>query len=497
MQDRDNFQAENASFVGMGVHRPNRTRGRPPKRRLGPSAAIFILAGTLATGGCGGIPGVPLPNESTEAVDKTRFALLARFVHISDAQIVDEESPARLTVLRALSSTAWRPHEAYSTQLLDGMIRTVNKMHVAREPVDFLIQTGDAADNAQWNELDWFMTVMDGGRIDPRTAPDDRPPSQRPDQLLDPHAVFEAQGLYRHGVHGDLATIPWYSLVGNHDHFALGVFPIVTDLLGHRYSPLMFENRIGLFLPINLDPVGTVAYAPVTPANPEPSVGISLPTIVEANPDRAYFTSREFIAAHQESPSDPPGHGFGSDPTDETWYSVSPMPGLRLIGINSASPILERPTLVYSEGAVSTAQRQFLVRELRKAQDSDEIVIVASHHPSESLDPLLGTALVADSLIRLLNEYPCVRLHIAGHWHTHAVIDRGGYLEIVTGAIIDPPQEGRVIEIWRDGDETELRYWTFSHLEQIDPPPGSDPDLFDDPLMPMRRMAAEIANRPR
>ncbi len=74
MQDRDNFQAENAHFVGMRLHRPNRTRGQSPQRRLGPSAVIFILAGTLATVGCGTIPGVPLPNESTEAVDKSRFA---------------------------------------------------------------------------------------------------------------------------------------------------------------------------------------------------------------------------------------------------------------------------------------------------------------------------------------------------------------------------------------------------------------------------------------
>lgn len=460
-------------------------------------ASVFLVAVVLAVGGCGVVPGVPLPNESTEPVDESRYTLLARLVHITDAQIIDEESPARLTAVKDLAAAAWRPHEAYSTQLLDGMIRTVNKMHAAGQRIDFLIQTADAVDNAQRNELDWFITVMDGGRIDPRTGPDDRLPNQKPDPLLDPHAAFDAQGLYRNGVHGDLPTIPWYTLVGNHDHFALGVFPILTDFLGNRRSPLPLDFRIGLFLPTQLNPVGTLAYAPVTPANPEPIAGLSLPTIVPANPDRKYFTAQEFIVAHQRSISEPTGHGFGSERTDQTWYSVSPVPGLRLIGLNSASPLLEQPTRIYSEGAISAAQRRFLVRELQIAQDRGEIAIVATHHPSESLDPFLGSALAADSLVRLLNEYPCVRLHLAGHWHSHAVIDRGGYREIVTASIIDPPQEGRVIEIWRSPDETVLRYWTFSHLEEIEPPPSGASDLFDDPLMPMRRMAAEVANAPR
>jgi hypothetical protein len=107
----------------------------------------------------------------------------------------------------------------------------------------------------------------------------------------------------------------------------------------------------------------------------------------------------------------------------------------------------------------------------------------------------------------MLNAYPCVKLHIAGHWHSNATIDRGGYVEIVTGSTLDPPQQGRVIEVWRktepralagvgdepDGSSFELRYWMFSHLEEIAPPDEAHADLFDDPLMAMRRIAAELA----
>ena len=54
-------------------------------------AVAVFAAGALLPFGCGGLPGVPLANESTMPVDTDRFELVARFVHISDAQIVDEE----------------------------------------------------------------------------------------------------------------------------------------------------------------------------------------------------------------------------------------------------------------------------------------------------------------------------------------------------------------------------------------------------------------------
>lgn len=453
------------------------------------------------------MPRQRLPNESTQPVDTDRFELLARFVHITDAQIVDEESPGRLTIAASLTRSAWRPYEAYSIQLLDGMIRTVNKLHVARHMIDFLILTGDATDNAQFNELDWFITVLDGGRIDPRTGPDDRDPALRPDSLLDPHHPFEAQGLYRSSVHGDAPTIEWYGMLGNHDRFAVGVFPIVMDVLGRRTSPLPLEDRIGILLPVELDPTGRLSWGAITPANPGPPPEINLPMLVPANPARRFITDREFMEAHLASVSEPPGHGFAGGGADRTWYSVSCAPGLRLIALNSASPFIEEPALIYPGGAISFAQRLFLQRELEKAQALGEYVIVATHHPSDALEAVYGTALTRRTFRTLLNHYPCVKLHLAGHWHRNVVIDQSGYLEIVTGSTLDAPQQGRIIEIWRNieprasaraddptpSDEIELRYWTFSHLDEIEPPDDSHADLFDDPLMPMRRIAAELA----
>ena len=59
------------------------------------------------------------------------LVLVARFAQLTDTHVVDEESPARFAGAHALTDAAWRPHEAYSTQLLDGMLRAVNRIHAS------------------------------------------------------------------------------------------------------------------------------------------------------------------------------------------------------------------------------------------------------------------------------------------------------------------------------------------------------------------------------
>jgi len=461
-----------------------------------------VLVGALVSVvGCGTEPFVLLPDEATQAVDESQYELLARFAHISDAHIIDEESPGRLTVFARLVSTAWRPQEAYSLQLLDGMIRTVNKIHVAQTPIDFLIHTGDATDNAQINEYQWFVTVMDGGTVNPLTGPDDRDAIEVPDPTLDPHHSFVAQGLYRHGVHGRDATIPWYTIAGNHDLFAEGVFPIVTNIYGDRTSPLPLSNRIGLFAPVILNPTGGLAWGAITPAHPGPPPEVVLPEAIEPNPDRRFATAREFVEVHAASVTEPVGHGFDPTSPGALWYSVSPKPGLRLIGLNTSDPFLQIPTEVYSEGAISFAQIEFLKAELEAAQKRGDVVIVATHHPSDAIAIGNGSSVSPKSFRDILNGFPCVALHIAGHWHTNLAIDRGGYVELITGAIIDAPQTGRIVSIWKKRDTNsavspatvELRYRSFSHLDTIEPPDDRDAALFDDPLRGMREVAFRLA----
>lgn len=450
---------------------------------------IGLCCGLAVVGGCVVAPpdGL-LPAEASAAIETDELTLVARIAHVSDSQIMDEESPARFAGSDAIIDAAWRPYEAYSTQLFDGILRAVNRIHAGERPIDFLVHSGDACDNVQSNELAWFVGVMDGGPIDPLSGCDCRPDGSRPPAFLDPHAAFDAQGIYREAVHGELESIPWYVVYGNHDVFALGTLAIVTLEDGSRVSPLPLDWRAGIYWPLIFDPVASSGYGVVTPADPGPPGLFERPTPVVANEDRAYFERRDFIEAMFATETGPAGHGFVDLDDGPSWYSRSPVAGLRLIGLDTTDRTVEQPERIYSEGAMSRVQLEFLRAELAAAAERDEIVIVTSHHPSDSIALLWGSEVTAEELRGLLNEYPNVVLHLAGHVHRNRVVDRGGYLEVETCSTLDLPQEGRLIEVWRDADGgVVISYEMFSHLDD------DLPSLGEDPLRRLREQAYDLA----
>lgn len=422
------------------------------------------------------------------AADRTPD-LVVRFIQVTDTHTVDEESPARFAGAHRYVHAAWRPQEAYSTQILDGLIRAVNRTHAGGRTIDFLLHTGDACDNAQSNELAWFLGILDGQWIDPRSGPDDRPPDTRPDPLLDPQAPFQAQGLYRNGVHGEAPTIPWYVVAGNHETYAIGVFPILESSTGHRTAPLPLDVRPGLLLPVVLDPVASFAHGNVTPAEPGPPELFEPPRPVVPNAARAYFDRAELQQALCTTLTAPAGHGLGAAVGKPAWYTLSPAPGVRLIALDTTDWRDPVKGGIYSEGALSRTQLEFLRTELETARTAGELVMVATHHPSEALAPFVGNDVTPAEFRALLRSYPEVVLHVAGHTHRNRVVDRGGYVEIETCALIDWPQEARVIEIRRAGaaGDVAVSYEMLSHLADPGPPLG------DDPLRALRQRGWELA----
>src|SRR5687767_1263753 len=88
---------------------------------------------------------------------------LLSFAQLTDPQIVDEMSPARVDFADSAGGdigASWRPQEAFGTQVFDQIVRNVNANRTSRvrqgggkrARVGFAITTGDLADNQQLNE---------------------------------------------------------------------------------------------------------------------------------------------------------------------------------------------------------------------------------------------------------------------------------------------------------------------------------------------------------
>ncbi|MES1171488.1 MAG: metallophosphoesterase, partial [Actinomycetota bacterium] len=142
---------------------------------------------------------------------------LVRFVHLTDVQLADDESPLRVASLDARGSTqsAFRPQEAHMCRVLSAMVRTIN----ALPDIDLVLLGGDNIDNAQSNELDWFLGIMNGGKVDCDSGTDDDP-LQGPSN--DPKDPFVSAGL----------AVPWYWVTGNHDIMPQGTVPLTDDARG-------------------------------------------------------------------------------------------------------------------------------------------------------------------------------------------------------------------------------------------------------------------------
>lgn len=109
---------------------------------------------------------------------------LGYFGQLTDFQLADEESPARVEFLDpegGAFTASWRPSEAFNPHEANEMIKQMNAFAAnapvtngdgSKPPMDFVMNTGDISDSQQYNETLWNRQLIEGGTVAPGSGVD-------------------------------------------------------------------------------------------------------------------------------------------------------------------------------------------------------------------------------------------------------------------------------------------------------------------------------------
>ncbi|MDD4127444.1 MAG: TIGR03768 family metallophosphoesterase [Methanomicrobium sp.] len=247
-----------------------------------------------------------MPDGYTPAPD-TYTEKLLNFFAITDTHITDKESPAQALYYGYKWGlvSGYSPAMLYNTHIFDAAVQTANALH-KENPFDFGIFLGDAVNSGQYNELQWYIDVLDGRMVNPDSGDKDDP---IPGPLNDYQDEYLAAGLDE--------SISWYQVIGNHDHFWMGMFPPDDNVrstltgtevleLGNVFSdPLRLKSR-GFYMGA-VD--GRTPYGDIIGAGAVSSFPDGPPT-VPADENRRFLSRTEWIGEFFNSTSGLKGHGF-------------------------------------------------------------------------------------------------------------------------------------------------------------------------------------------
>ncbi len=481
--------------------------------RGGDSEFLTTLDRTIVLGEDGVLglgPGEPyeVRTELAEAPvgrEERRRSLVA-FHHFADLQLLDEESPLRGewqdSCPTPLSTSAFRPQEALTLQVAASLIRQANRVSrspVTRRPVDFVIHTGNAIDNAQFNELRWFIDLMDGRPLSPDSGgpgyegvQSESPDLRFPDLLMTAQLPFTPEGI----------RYPWYMAMGNRDVLAQGSFPPDS---ASRQIAVGGEKVIDLS-PIRKEEVCEDPSILLDPELTREILADEETEVRQVTPDenRRLLSRQEWMQAlfdGNESPG-PLGHGLTQQNLDDSlaYYTFDHGP-FAFIVLDSVNPS------GFSTGSIDAEQFEWLEARLAgrsslfydaegspvEGEGADRLIVIVSHHPLDLLNnPLPGPSgearLGGSELEELLHRFPNVIAHIAGHSHENRITARpdperrgGSYWEIGTTSPVAFPMQARLLEVTDNGDETiSLFSSVYDLAAPIDPREASDPTPGDD-----------------
>jgi metallophosphoesterase (TIGR03767 family) len=450
-----------------------------------------------------------------------RRPLLA-FAHATDLQLADVQSPARFEFCnRDVDDPRFdrlvpmhRPQEALIARATEAMVGTLNAIHeapVTGVPVELVVTTGDAVDNAQWNEMRMFLGLFEGGAVRPGSGgaryegvqslawdddsywKPDGDTANGPDAYRRRYGFPHAPGLLQQALADFTASglrLPWLACFGNHEVLTAGV-GLLTEAIrdqlvgaGKAAGPLT-DLGPGAILDAFIREPAAFLHGHRHPVTPDPG--------------RRAVTRSEFVAGHFGALSSPHGHGFTETNRREgTAYYVHDVGAVRLICLDTTC------RAGAADGCLDSDQFGWLREQLEASQSrylgpdgttvttgqQDRLVVLFSHHGIDTLTNTRtphhgpdGVRLVgAPQLLELLHRFDNVVAWVNGHQHRNRVVPRAdltkrsnGFWEVTTSSLMDWPCQTRVIELADNGDGTLSVLGTMvDHDGVVQPDPGAE-----------------------
>ena len=417
------------------------------------------------------------PTYSGSAV--TKKTKLLNFFTISDIHITDKESPNQLIYLQhryptlPVGASLHSGIMPYTTYVLAAAVQTVNALH-KQNPIDFGLSLGDACNSTQYNELRWFIDVLDGKVITPSSG------AHLGADTIDYQKPYKAAGLDK--------TIPWYQTLGNHDHFWIGSIPVDyslrKDLRQSYISDEVFAtgdvlrdrtkiNSRDCYMGV-LD--GSTPCGDLIKAGPVGNFN-SAPKVV-ADPDRRSLLRTEWMNEFFKTSSSPAGHGFNLSNVNNGFACYSFVPKstvpIKVIVLDDTQKEDDDSADIHGHGFLDQARWAWLKKELADGDAAGQLMIIAAHVPINvevtAPNSQMGwwlnpqNAVTLPNLIAELQSHPNLIMWVSGHRHLNTVkafispdpvnAPEKGFWQVETPSLRDFPQQFRTFEIYLNSDNT-------------------------------------------